>query len=109
VPKPMRVTPETMTSQGSALTATGDEMASGLQNLAATIDGGGSPWGGDDQGTLFAGLYQVVLTKAFEGIASHVQQVQYAGAALTAQAQGYEGTETGLSQGFTSAAGEIAR
>lgn len=106
--KPIRVTPETMQSQGAALTSTGDAMASGLQGLASTISGDGSPWGGDDQGTLFAGLYQIVLTKAFDGISSHVEQVQYAGSALAAQAQGYQGAESGISQGFTSAAGEIS-
>ncbi|WP_375500255.1 hypothetical protein [uncultured Jatrophihabitans sp.] len=105
---PMQVTPETMSSQGAQLTTTGEAMASGLQSLAATVDGDGYPWGGDEQGTLFAGLYQTVLSKAFDAISSHVEQVQYAGAALGAQAESYRGVEAGLTQGFTSAAGEIA-
>ncbi len=104
----MRVTPESMAGQGAQLSSTGDAMASGLQDLASTINGDGAPWGGDEQGTLFQGIYQAVLTKAFTGIASHVEQVRYAGQALTAQAKGYAGTEDGLTEGFTSAAGEIS-
>lgn len=100
--KPTTVTPETMQADGQALAALAEDMATGLTNLQNTIQGDGNPWGADEQGTIFAGIYQLVLGKAFESIVSHVQQVGYAGQALGAQATAYEQVETGNAQAFGS-------
>ena len=96
--KPMTVTPESMAADGSAMTQVAQDMATGLTSLQGTIQGDGDPWGADEQGAIFGQAYQLVLGKAFEGIASHVNQVGYAGQGLTAQAGGYTDVETGNSQ-----------
>ena len=100
--KPTTVTPETMQADGQTLTGVAEDMASGLTDLQNTIQGDGNPWGSDEQGSIFGQLYQVVLGKAFESIVSHVQQVGYAGQALTAQATAYDQVETGNAQALSS-------
>lgn len=96
--KPMHVTPETMQADGQQLGSIAQQMNSGLGDLANTVQGAGNPWGADEQGSVFGQLYQVVLGKAFQSITSHVQQVDYAGRALSAQAEGYNQIETGTTQ-----------
>ncbi|HEY3631744.1 MAG TPA: hypothetical protein VGL21_12625 [Jatrophihabitantaceae bacterium] len=89
------VTPESLTGAGTHLTELGQQMMTGLQGLLDTVTGSGNPWGGDEQGTLFAGIYGLVLGKAIEAIGSHVQQVGQAGAGLTQQAELMSKTEQG--------------
>jgi len=89
------VTPESLNSAGSHLTELGQQMMNGLQDLQNTVTGSGNPWGGDEQGTLFAGIYAMVLGKAIEAIGSHVQQVGQAGAGLAQQAELMSKTEQG--------------
>jgi hypothetical protein len=96
--KPTTVTPEAMLADGHALANVADDMSSGLQGLQSTIQGDGNPWGADEQGSIFGQVYQLVLGKAFEAVVSHIQQVDYAGHALAAQASGYDQVETGNTQ-----------
>jgi hypothetical protein len=96
--KPTTVTPEAMLADGQALSQVAEDMSSGLSGLQSTIQGAGNPWGSDEQGSIFGQVYQFVLGKAFEAIASHVQQVGYAGQALAAQAGGYDQVESGNSE-----------
>ena len=96
--KPTTVTPEAMLADGQAMSNLAEDMSTGLQGLQNTVQGDGNPWGSDEQGSLFGQVYQLVLGKAFEAIASHVQQVGYAGQGLAAQASGYDRVETGNSQ-----------
>lgn len=96
--KPMQIRPETMQADGEQLSAIAQQMQAGLGGLSNTVQGAGNPWGADEQGSLFGQLYQAVLGQAFTSIASHVQQVGYAGQALGAQAAGYAQVETGTTQ-----------
>jgi hypothetical protein len=91
------ITPESLQGAGSHLTELAQQMMTGLQGLQNTVTGSGNPWGGDEQGTLFSGLYGLVLGKAMEAIGSHVQQVGQAGVGLTQHA----GIMTQVEQGNT--------
>ena len=104
--KPMTVTPETMAQDGQSLIQVAQDMSTGLSGLQSTVQGDGNPWGSDEQGSLFGSAYQLVLGNAFTAIASHVDQVSYAGQALVAQAGGYDQVETGTSQQLRSLAQE---
>jgi hypothetical protein len=85
---------------GAHLSRLAEQMVAGLDDLHATVTGSGNPWGGDEQGTIFAQLYGAVLTKAIEALDSQVQQVAYAGAGLTRQAETYEQTEAANTTAF---------
>ena len=100
MPSPMHVVPETMSTAATSLTQTAQELVTSVNGLAATINGAGNPWGADEQGSIFGQLYTAVLGKAFESIASHVEQVGYAGAALSQQAATYTEVETGAATQF---------
>ena len=101
----MHVVPETMSAAAATLTQTAQELVTSVDSLAATINGAGNPWGADEQGSIFGQLYTAVLGKAFESIASHVEQVGYAGAALTQQAATYRQVESGAATQFRAMAG----
>ena len=96
----MHVIPETMSAAAATITQTAQDLVTSVNGLAATINGAGNPWGADEQGSIFGQLYTAVLGKAFDSIASHVEQVGYAGAALTQQAATYSEVESGAATQF---------
>jgi hypothetical protein len=61
-------------------------MADAVTGLQAAVTGSGNPWGGDEAGTVFAGVYTGVLGTALDALSSHVEQVGYAAVALSQQA-----------------------
>ncbi len=100
MPSPIHVVPETTSAAAAGLTRTAHEFATSVNGLAATINGAGNPWGAEEQGSIFGQLSTAVLGNAFESIASHVEPVGYAGAALSQQAETYTEVETGTTTQF---------
>lgn len=98
----LEVDPEALVRAGVSLGQLAEEMASGLSRLQATVSGSDNPWGGDEQGTLFAQLYALVLGKALESLASYVDQIGYAGAGLVEQARADVQTDTASAERFRS-------
>ena len=80
------IRPESLHAAGAALAHTAEQMADAVNGLQTAVTGSGNPWGGDDTGTLFAGIYTVVLGHALDALGSYVEQVGYAAAALSQQA-----------------------
>jgi hypothetical protein len=76
-------------------------MAEAVTRLEAAVTGSGNPWGGDETGTMFAGIYNAVLGHALDSLGSYVEQVGYAGAALVAEARE-------MVQSDSAAAGRVA-
>lgn len=58
--------------------------------LRAGVDGTGNPWGADAQGSAFAQVYSDVLTHAFDVMATHADQLDYASRSLTLSAEDHE-------------------
>jgi hypothetical protein len=85
---------------GSQLGQLAEQMASELGQLQATVTGSGNPWGGDEQGTVFAQVYGLVLGKALQALGSYVDQVGYAGYGLMREAQAYGQTDAGSQARF---------
>ena len=88
----IRVQPESLLTAGSSLARTAGEMADAVTHLQGAVIGN-NPWGGDETGTMFAGIYKVVLGHALKALGSYVEQVGYAGAALVQQAQEVVGSD----------------
>ena len=81
------IRPESLAASGSRLAQVAEQMADAVTQLEAAVTGSGNPWGGDETGTLFAGIYNAVLGQALDALGSYVEQVGYAGAALVAEAR----------------------
>jgi hypothetical protein len=81
------IDPESLAQAGASLAALAEQMATDVQQLQTAVTGSGNPWGGDETGTIFAGLYNAVLGHALESLTSYVEQVGYAAAGLAQQAR----------------------
>jgi hypothetical protein len=94
------IDPESLATAGSGLARIAERMAESAEQLENAVTGSGNPWGADETGTLFSGVYTVVLTQAMDALGSYVEQVGYAAMSLTLQARELVETDT-------SAAGKV--
>ena len=81
------IRPESLATAGTTLAHIAEEMAGAVTQLEAAVTGSGNPWGNDETGTIFSGLYNAVLGHTLESLGSYVEQVGYAAAALALQAR----------------------
>jgi hypothetical protein len=94
------IDPQSLVRAGSTLASVTEQMATALQQLQSTVTGSGNPWGGDEQGTLFAGIYGAVLGHALESIDSYVEQMGYAAVGLSQQAHAIVHVDNAAAVGF---------
>jgi len=87
------INPESLAQAGSTLASLAEQMATDVQQLQSAVTGSGNPWGNDEPGTLFAGIYTAVLGHALEPLTSYVEQVGYAAAGLAQQARAHVQTD----------------
>ena len=88
------IQPESLQAAGQTLAQLADQMADDVTQLQTAVTSD-NPWGGDETGTLFSGIYNAVLGHTLEALGSYVEQTGYAAAALVQQAQ--EAVETDAS------------
>jgi hypothetical protein len=81
------IRPESLAAAGKSLALTTEQMADAVKHLQEAVTGPGNPWGNDETGTLFGGVYTMVLGHALESLSSYVEQVGYAASALMVQAR----------------------
>jgi hypothetical protein len=90
----INIRPESLQAAGQTLAQVAAQMADDVTHLQAAVTSG-NPWGGDETGTLFSGIYNAVLGHALDSLSSYVEQTGYAAAALVQQAR--EAVETDAS------------
>jgi hypothetical protein len=94
------IRPESLQAAGRVLAQLAEQMADDVTQLQTAVTSG-NPWGGDQTGTLFSGVYNAVLGHTLDALGSYVEQTGYAAAALVQQAR--EAVDTDAS-----AAGRVA-
>ena len=77
----IEVRPESLQASGRQLARIATEMADDMAHLQAAVTSN-NPWGSDETGTLFAGIYNIVLSHSLQSLASYVEQTGYAAAGL---------------------------
>lgn len=87
------IQPESLQTAGSSLAQTAEQMADAVTHLQSAVTSN-NPWGGDETGTLFSGIYTAVLTHALDALGSYVEQVGYAAVALSQQAKDAVATDS---------------
>lgn len=90
----MRIDPESLTAASARLAGLAGQMADEAAALEAAVTGSGNPWGGDETGTLFSGLYTAVLGNALQALGSYIEQVGYAAGGLSMQAKSVVESDT---------------
>ena len=79
------IDPESLQSAAHSLAQTAEQMGDDVTHLQAAVTSN-NPWGGDETGTLFSGVYNLVLGHALDALISYVEQTGYAAAGLAQQA-----------------------
>lgn len=87
------IRPESLQAAGQALARVAEQMADDVTHLQTAVTSG-NPWGGDETGTLFSGIYNAVLGHTLDSLSSYVEQTGYAAAALVQQAREAVETDT---------------
>ena len=85
--------PDSVAAAGRDLAGVASRMLDETAALESAVTGSGSPWGGDEAGSVFALAYQAVVGEAFEAFASYTEQVGFAAATLVMQARTAAGTD----------------
>jgi len=80
------IRPDSLLAAGQTLARVAEQMADDVTHLQTAVTSG-NPWGGDETGTLFSGIYNAVLGHALDSLSSYVEQTGYAAAALVQQAR----------------------
>jgi hypothetical protein len=101
------IQPESLATAGSSLAQTAEQMADTFTGLQDAVTGSGNPWGGDETGTLFSGVYTAVLGHALDALGSYVEQVGYAGIALSRQAAELAETDSAAANRVAGAGGGL--
>ncbi|WP_163512264.1 WXG100 family type VII secretion target [Fodinicola acaciae] len=89
-----------MRSSARGISDTGGTLSRDVQTLAAQVTGDGSPWGGDEAGSLIGAAYTEVMDIALQTYASFAETLDMHGAKVTYAANNHEATETGNELGF---------
>lgn len=93
----MRVSPKSLAGAAQSVDRCATEVGGELQSLGATVTTE-SPWGNDEQGSLFGAAYAEVLNHALETYGSHVELLYTAGEGLAQWAQRSAEAEHGVNQ-----------
>jgi hypothetical protein len=99
------IRPESLATAGQTLAHLAEEMAGAVTQLESAVTGSGNPWGNDETGTLFSGIYNAVLGHTLESLGTYVEQVGYAAAALARQAQETAAADSTAAANITRAGG----
>ncbi|MFC4067107.1 hypothetical protein [Actinoplanes subglobosus] len=97
----VKVDPQTVAAAGSALAGIAQRMADDLATLETTVTGPATPWGEDENGSVFALAYRSVLGHALSALGSHVQQIGEAAVGLHAQARAIAATDDEAAAGLS--------
>ena len=83
----------------------GDDLTEAVGRLRAEVTGAGSPWGGDEFGTLFAAAYTSITDLALNKYGELATRLTGVGDDLRVVADEVEATDQGNAAGITGAGG----
>lgn len=98
------VSPQTLTAASSALTTPLSDLRQKVTDISSTTTSG-NPWGADEPGSIFGGLYTAVVNHAIETVGSHADLVQYAQENLRGWAADHEQNDAAVEARFRSVGG----
>jgi hypothetical protein len=95
------INPDTLAQAAQGVGTAAQEFGSQLTSLQSTLTSN-SPWGSDEQGTIFGSIYGAVLGHALEAMGSHYEKLGGAANGLGTWAQQIGSTEEGVAQSVES-------
>lgn len=91
----IRVSPRSLSDAARSVARAAEEFGTGVTSLQSTVTSE-SPWGADEQGTLFGAAYLAVLNHAIEVYGSHVDLLREAADGLATWSDRSAATEHDL-------------
>lgn len=94
------VTPAFMRTSAGGISDVGGSLAQDVQTLQSQVTGDGSPWGGDEAGSLIGAAYTEVMQIALQTYGSFAATLDGHSAAVTYAADNHAAAEDGNTAGF---------
>jgi hypothetical protein len=99
--------PDVLAQSAQGVGASAQDFADGLTQLQSTVTTE-SPWGNDEQGSIFGTLYVAVLGHAIQSMGSHLEKLVQAAEGLAGWSQLMSETEGGVTKTMTSMTKSLA-
>jgi uncharacterized protein YukE len=99
-PEGFRVSPDALLAAATQTQRAADDLAAATEKLQSRVLGAGSPWGGDEMGTVFAAVYTEGTQLGLEVLGDLAQHLQDMAASLTQMSQKIQATDDANAAGF---------
>jgi hypothetical protein len=102
----IQVDPAALAQAGQGVGSAAQDFAGGLTELQSTVTTE-NPWGSDEAGSIFGALYVAVLGHALDSMSSHLDTLVQGAEGLFGWAELMDGTESAVTESFTSLADSV--
>ena len=99
-PGQFRVSPDSLLAAAQQTQRSADDLAAATEKLRSRVLGGGSPWGGDEMGTVFAAAYTQGTQLGLEVLNELAQHLAEMAASLAQMSQNTQATDEANAAGF---------
>jgi uncharacterized protein YukE len=95
-----RVSPDSLLAAAEQTQRAADHLAAATEKLRSKVLGAGSPWGGDEMGTVFAAAYTEGTQLGLEVLGDLAQHLQDMSAGLAQMSENTQATDDANAAGF---------
>jgi uncharacterized protein YukE len=99
-PGQFRVSPDSVLAAAQQTQRSAEDLAAATEKLRSRVLGAGSPWGGDEMGTVFASAYTQGTQLGLEVLNELAQHLAEMAASLAQMSQNTQATDEANAAGF---------
>lgn len=99
-PGELRVSPDSLLAAGAQTRHLAEDLAAATEKLKSRVLGSGSPWGGDEMGTVFASVYTEGTKLGQEVLTELAQHLAEMAASVAQMAENTRATDEANAAGF---------
>jgi uncharacterized protein YukE len=99
-PEGFRVSPDSLLTAAQQTQRCADDLKAATEKLRSRVLGAGSPWGGDEMGTVFAAAYTECTHLGLEVLSDLSQHLEGMAASLAQMSENTQATDEANAAGF---------
>jgi uncharacterized protein YukE len=99
-PGDFRISPDALLAAGQRTQRAAEDLAAATERLRSRVLGAGSPWGGDEMGTVFASVYTEGTQLGLEVLNDLAQHLAEMAASLAQMSENTKATDEANAAGF---------
>jgi uncharacterized protein YukE len=99
-PGEFRISPDSLLTAAQQTQRVAEALAAATEKLRSRVLGAGSPWGGDEMGTVFASVYTEGTQLGLEVLGDLAQHLQDMAAGLAQMSEDTQATDEANAAGF---------